>query len=171
MRRLAAAACLVATVALTIGGCQAGTTSPASGSPPTANNEPWAPCQRVSEIGYVSVIQVGPLLRHFVDRASQTSDRALAQGLFLAVCRTVDLQVRLPSGPISCPEATGSEVIARFSSDYQGQTLLKMLFFDSGCETMTMETATGEIRESAVFGTAAGQAVSSVTDYLQTILK
>jgi hypothetical protein len=119
----------------------------------------------------VSVVQVGRLSPHdFVDRSNATSNTTLAQNLFLAACLTVDLQVRLPASPISCPEATGSQIKAAFAAASGDKALVTMRYTDSGCENLMMETAAGATRQSAIFGSVAGIVISAVDQYLQAIL-
>jgi hypothetical protein len=170
-RRLAV---LMALIVMVLAACNAGsgsTTTPSNHSPGTSDASLWLPCRSVTNIGYAYATQVGPVMLGPTARYATTASRVLAENLFVAACRTVALNMNLPSGPIVCPEDTGSRVLVAFSSHAGSPPKMRMTLFDSGCESISMTAPNGETQASAIFKTPAVTDASHVDSYLVTILR
>lgn len=147
-------AVFVALIVMLLAGCYAGSDSTAttsSRSPGTSESSLWPPCRGVNDIGYAYVTQTGPLMLGRTARSATTTSRTLAEDLFVATCKAVALDVKLPSGPIDCPEETGSRVLGGFSSHPSSPPEMRMTLFDSGCEFVSMTTPSGQTQMSAIF--------------------
>ena len=171
-RRLAA---LMALIVVVLAACNAGgsgsTTTSSNHSSETSDASLWLPCRSVTNIGYAYATQVGPVMLGPTARYATTANRALAENLFVAACRTVALIMKLPSGPIVCPEDTGSRVLVAFSSHAGSPPKMRMTLFDSGCESISMTAPNGETQASAIFKDPAVTDASHVESYLVTILQ
>jgi hypothetical protein len=129
------------------------------------------PCRSVTNISYADAAQVGPVMLGPTVRHATTVSRVLAENLFVAARRTVALNMKLPSGPIVCPEDTGSRVLVTFSSHAGSPPKMRVTFFDSGCESISMTAPNGESQESTIFKDPAVTDASHVERYLVTILQ
>ena len=168
-------AVFVALIVVVLAGCHAGSdpTATTSGrSPGTSESSLWPPCRGVNNISYAYVTQTGPLMLGPTARSATTTSRTLAEDLFVATCKAVALDAMLPSGPIDCPEETGSRVLAGFSSHPGSPPKMRMTLFDSGCESISMTTPSGQTQTSAIFRDPdVLNDASHVESYLEAILR
>jgi hypothetical protein len=170
-RRLAV---LMALIVMVLAACNAGSgsnTTPSSHSSETSDASLWLQCRSVTNIGYAYATKVGPAMLGPTARYVTTASRVLAENLFVAACRTVALSMKLPSGPIVCPEDAGSRVLVAFSSHAGSPPKMRMTLFDSGCESISMTAPNGETQASAIFKGPTVTDAFHVDSYLVTILQ